>query len=43
MLAQGILLPPSAFESAFLSVAHDDALIDRTIAAARTAFLEARG
>ena len=42
MLAQGILLPPSAFESAFLSIAHDDAIIDRTIAAARSAFQEAR-
>ena len=42
MLAQGILLPPSAFESAFISIAHDDAIIDRTIAAARSAFHEAR-
>jgi glutamate-1-semialdehyde 2,1-aminomutase len=42
MLAQGILLPPSAFESAFLSIAHDEPLIDRTVAAARAAFLEAR-
>jgi glutamate-1-semialdehyde 2,1-aminomutase len=41
MLAQGILLPPSAFESAFLSIAHDEALVDRTIAAARSAFQEA--
>ncbi len=42
MLARGVLLPPSAFESAFLSQAHDDALIDRTIAAAQAAFIEAR-
>lgn len=42
MLARGVLLPPSAFESAFLSAAHDDALIDQTIAAARAAFTEAR-
>jgi glutamate-1-semialdehyde 2,1-aminomutase len=43
MLARGVLLPPSAFESAFLSTAHDVPLIDETIAAARAAFLEARG
>lgn len=42
MLARGVLLPPSPFESAFLSAAHDDDLIDRTIAAARAAFIEAR-
>ena len=42
MLALGVLLPPSPFESAFLSAAHDDDLIDRTIAAARAAFIEAR-
>jgi glutamate-1-semialdehyde 2,1-aminomutase len=42
MLARGVLLPPSAFESAFISMAHDDRLIDETIAAARTAFREAR-
>jgi glutamate-1-semialdehyde 2,1-aminomutase len=43
MLARGVLLPPSAFESAFLSIAHDEAVIDQTIAAAREAFAEARG
>ncbi len=42
MLARGVLLPPSAFESAFLSQAHDDSHIDRTIAAAHAAFAEAR-
>ena len=42
MLARGVLLPPSAFESAFVSVAHDDAVIDQTIAAAAAAFAEAR-
>ncbi|HQZ39364.1 MAG TPA: glutamate-1-semialdehyde 2,1-aminomutase [Vicinamibacterales bacterium] len=42
MLARGVLLPPSAFESAFLSASHDDGAIDRTVAAAREAFLEAR-
>jgi glutamate-1-semialdehyde 2,1-aminomutase len=43
MLARGVLLPPSAFESAFLSIAHDEATIDETVAAAREAFAEARG
>jgi glutamate-1-semialdehyde 2,1-aminomutase len=36
MLAQGFLLPPSQFEALFVSAAHTDADIDRTIAAART-------
>jgi glutamate-1-semialdehyde 2,1-aminomutase len=36
MLAQGILLPPSQFEALFVSAAHTDADIDRTIAAARS-------
>ena len=43
MLAQGILLPPSAFESAFLSIAHDDAVIARTLDAAAAAFRQVRG
>jgi glutamate-1-semialdehyde 2,1-aminomutase len=43
MLARGVLLPPSAFESAFLSIAHDDRVIDDTLAAAREAFQGARG
>jgi glutamate-1-semialdehyde 2,1-aminomutase len=38
MLEQGIWLPPSQFEAAFLSTAHSDADIEATIAAARTAF-----
>ena len=42
MLARGVLLPPSAFESAFLSIAHDDLLIDQTITAAQAAFAETR-
>jgi glutamate-1-semialdehyde 2,1-aminomutase len=42
MLARGVLLPPSAFESAFVSMAHDDRVVDDTIAAARAAFQEAR-
>jgi glutamate-1-semialdehyde 2,1-aminomutase len=35
MLGQGILLPPSQFEAWFVSAAHSDADIDRTIEAAR--------
>ncbi len=42
MLTRGVLLPPSAFESAFLSAAHAPALIDRTLDAAAAAFAEAR-
>jgi glutamate-1-semialdehyde 2,1-aminomutase len=38
MLEQGIYLAPSQFETAFVSIAHTDADIDRTIAAARKAF-----
>ncbi len=35
MLEQGIYLPPSQFEAWFLSLAHSDDQIDRTIAVAR--------
>jgi len=35
MLERGILLPPSQFEALFVSAAHSEADIDRTIAAAR--------
>jgi glutamate-1-semialdehyde 2,1-aminomutase len=42
MLKRGVLLPPSAFESAFVSAAHDEAVLDETIDAARAAFAEAR-
>jgi glutamate-1-semialdehyde 2,1-aminomutase len=34
MLDQGIYLPPSQFEAAFISTAHSEADIDRTVAAA---------
>jgi glutamate-1-semialdehyde 2,1-aminomutase len=37
MLERGILLPPSAFESAFLSDAHHEQEIDRTLEAAEDA------
>jgi glutamate-1-semialdehyde 2,1-aminomutase len=35
MLKRGILLPPSQFEALFVSAAHSDEDIQRTIAAAR--------
>ena len=37
MLDQGIYLPPSQFEAAFISTAHNERDIDRTIDAARNA------
>ena len=41
MLARNILLPPSPFEAAFVSLAHDTAVIDETIDAAKGALREA--
>jgi glutamate-1-semialdehyde 2,1-aminomutase len=38
LLDQGIWLPPSQFEAAFLGTAHGDAEVEATIAAAREAF-----
>jgi glutamate-1-semialdehyde 2,1-aminomutase len=38
MLDEGVLLAPSQFEAWFISVAHGDAEIDETLAAARKAF-----
>jgi glutamate-1-semialdehyde 2,1-aminomutase len=38
MLKEGVYLAPSAFEAGFVSIAHGDAEIDATIAAARRAF-----
>jgi glutamate-1-semialdehyde 2,1-aminomutase len=38
MLDQGVWLPPSQFEAAFMSCAHTNAEIDATISAAREAF-----
>ncbi|MCA9634148.1 MAG: glutamate-1-semialdehyde 2,1-aminomutase [Myxococcales bacterium] len=35
MVAEGVLWPPSQFEAAFVSAAHDEADVDRTIVAAR--------
>ena len=38
MLDRGVILPPSQFETWFVSTAHDQGLIDQTIAAAGGAF-----
>ena len=38
MLAEGVYLAPSQFEAAFISLAHTDELLDRTVEAARGAF-----
>ena len=38
MLDRGIYLPPAQFEALFVSLAHTEADIDRTVAAAREAF-----
>jgi glutamate-1-semialdehyde 2,1-aminomutase len=38
MLDRGVYLAPSAYEAGFVSTAHDDALIDATIAAASESF-----
>ena len=38
MLDQGVLLPPSAFEAWFVSAAHGEAEVGRTLEAARRAF-----
>ena len=40
MRTLGVHLPPSQFETWFVSLAHDDSLIDRTVEAAATAFSE---
>lgn len=40
MLARGVYLAPSAFEAGFMSSAHDAAVIDATLEAARGAFAE---
>jgi len=37
MLRRGVYLPPSQFEAAFVSLAHDERAVDRTLAAARRA------
>ena len=40
MLDAGVYLAPSAFEAGFVSAQHDDAVIETTIHAARTAFAQ---
>ncbi len=42
MLAQGVYMAPSQFELGFVSLAHTDAEIEKTAAAARAAFEEVR-
>ena len=42
MLDQGIYLPPSQFEAAFISAAHTESDIDHTIEAATTSFFDAK-
>src|SRR6185295_610680 len=37
MLAEGVYLAPSQFEAAFVSAAHSDEIIERTVMAARQA------
>ena len=41
MLSRGQYWPPSQYEAAFISAAHDDAIIDATIAAADEALAHA--
>ena len=40
LLERGVMLPPSQFEAWFVSLAHDEALIDRTIEAVAGALRE---
>ena len=42
MLDEGVYLAPSQFEAAFVSLAHDDEVIEQTIEAARRALLRIR-
>ena len=42
MLEQGVYLAPSQFETLFLSLAHTDEDIDRTIAASEKAFAQVK-
>jgi len=43
MLAEGIYLPPSQFEAAFVSLAHSDGDVEATVQAARRAFAQVAG
>jgi len=40
MMEQGVYLPPSPFETIFLSCAHSERDVDKTVAAATKAFRE---
>ena len=40
MLERGVLLPPSGYEAWFISIAHDEEAVEKTIAAAREALKE---
>jgi glutamate-1-semialdehyde 2,1-aminomutase len=42
MLDAGVYLAPSAFEAGFLSAQHNDAVIEETVNAARSAFSQMR-
>ena len=42
MLKRGIYLAPSAYEAGFVSITHDNAVVDATIAAAEESFAELR-
>ena len=42
MLVRGVYLAPSAYEAGFVSITHDNAVIDATVAAAEEAFAEIR-
>jgi glutamate-1-semialdehyde 2,1-aminomutase len=43
MIERGIYLPPSQFEALFVSTAHSEADIERTVEAARESFAVANG
>ena len=43
MLERGVFLAPSAYEAGFLSSAHDEAVVEATLAAAREAFRDLAG
>ena len=43
MLDRGVYLPPAQFEAAFVSLAHGEAEIDQTVAAAAEAFRAVAG
>jgi glutamate-1-semialdehyde 2,1-aminomutase len=38
MLERGVWLPPSGYEAMFVSIAHDDGVIERVVEAAEEAF-----